>query len=141
MVKRLLHGMIVFLVASFVGLNTVTATATVDNVPAKIATIKKKVPLYDRTPRASRSYARGLVITQYGWRMSEYSCLRELWQKESKWNHKADNPNSSAYGIPQMLGMTTKNPQRQIQIGLKYIKHRYGTPCEAWSFWRSHGYY
>lgn len=141
MVKRLLHGMIVFLVASFVGLNTSTATATVDKIPAKVATIKKEDPLYDRTPRASRSYARVTALTKYGWRMSEYSCLRNLWERESHWNHLADNKKSTAFGIPQMLGMTTKNPQRQIEIGLRYIEHRYGTPCNAWKYWQVHHSY
>jgi hypothetical protein len=140
MIKRLLHGISIFLVASFVGLNTSSAVTTQDRLPKQVS-IQKKTPLYDRTPRGSRSYARATVLTTYKWRLSEYTCLRKIWDRESHWNHLADNKSSSAFGIPQMLGMTTKNPQKQINIGLKYIKHRYGTPCVAWDYWKVHHWY
>lgn len=66
---------------------------------------------------------------------SEYSCLLRLWGKESAWNHRADNPVSSAFGIAQLLGEKSKSPHVQIDNGLKYIVHRYKTPCKAWQFW------
>lgn len=72
---------------------------------------------------------------------TDYACLVKLWQRESGWNHKADNPNSSAYGIAQMLGETSKSPYRQIDKGLRYIKHRYGNACAAWSHWLKHRWY
>ena len=53
----------------------------------------------------------------------------------------ADNPNSTAYGIAQMLNEDSSDPAEQISNGLRYIKHRYDTPCEAWKFWRSHYWY
>lgn len=92
-------------------------------------------------PRASRSYARFFVLEKYGWTGSEYRSLVLLWEKESGWRHTADNPTSSAYGIPQLLGMKTKDAKRQIEIGAKYIKHRYGTPTKAWQFWKRNGWY
>ena len=61
----------------------------------------------------------------------QYRCLVELWHKESRWSPIADNPNSTAYGIPQLLKMTERNPYKQIELGLKYIKHRHKTPCLA----------
>lgn len=61
----------------------------------------------------------------------QYRCLVELWHKESRWSPLADNPKSSAYGIPQLLKMTERNPYKQIELGLKYIKHRHKTPCLA----------
>ena len=33
------------------------------------------------------------------------------------------------------------NPATQIKWGLGYIQGRYGTPCDAWSFWQAHGWY
>lgn len=45
-----------------------------------------------------------IKMADYGWYKQQYVCLTSLWGKESAWNHKADNPNSSAYGIAQMLG-------------------------------------
>lgn len=93
------------------------------------------------TPRASRSYARLFMSGTYGWGTNQFRYLRMLWQKESGWRHTADNPKSSAYGIPQMLGMTEKDPRKQIKMGLKYIKHRYGTPQAAWKHWAKKGWY
>ena len=61
----------------------------------------------------------------------QYRCLVTLWHKESRWSATADNPKSSAYGIPQLLKMTEKDPYKQILLGLKYIKHRHKTPCLA----------
>lgn len=70
------------------------------------------------------------------WQLStkEFKCLNKLWSKESRWNHKADNPDSTAYGIPQLLKMTETNPLKQVDLGLKYIRHRYDNPCKAWKF-------
>ena len=85
----------------------------------------------------------GLVMAaERGWTGEQWVCLERLWTKESQWRHYADNPNSSAYGIPQALPgskMSTHgadwktNPKTQIAWGMDYIKGRYGTPCGAWS--------
>lgn len=71
----------------------------------------------------------------------QYSCLKKLWGKESAWNHLADNPHSTAYGIPQILGMKEKNPLKQVDLGIRYIRHRYDTPCKAWAFHKKHKWY
>jgi hypothetical protein len=71
----------------------------------------------------------------------EYRCLELLWTRESQWNPRADNPKSTAYGIPQMLRMKERDPYRQIDIGLRYIKHRYETACNAWVHHRKTGHY
>jgi hypothetical protein len=71
----------------------------------------------------------------------EYRCLELLWDLESKWNPRADNPNSTAYGIPQLLKLKAKDPYIQIDLGLKYIKHRYATPCKALAHHRMTGHY
>lgn len=70
--------------------------------------------------------------------------------RESKWDVFADNPTSSAYGIPQALPGNRMasfgadwqtNPATQIKWGLNYIKERYGTPCAGWSFKKANGWY
>ena len=73
--------------------------------------------------------------------VAEYYCVEQLWYKESRWNYKAKNAKSSAAGIPQILNMKEPNPFRQIDKGLRYIEHRYGTPCEALAFHKIKGYY
>jgi hypothetical protein len=81
-------------------------------------------------------YAHSIVVDA-----KEYRCLELLWQRESQWNHKAKSKTSSAKGIPQLLKLKTTDPYEQINLGLKYIKARYTTPCNAWAFFKSKGYY
>jgi hypothetical protein len=71
----------------------------------------------------------------------QYRCLELLWTRESQWNPRADNPKSTAYGIPQMLRLKERDPYRQIDIGLRYIAHRHSTPCQAWEHHRRTGHY
>ena len=71
----------------------------------------------------------------------QYLCLVQLWQLESKWDYRADNKRSSAYGIPQLLKLKTNDPYKQIDAGLKYIAHRYGTPCKALTYHLKTGHY
>ena len=71
----------------------------------------------------------------------QYLCLEKLWHLESKWNPLADNKRSTAFGIPQLLKLKTTDPYKQIDAGLKYIAHRYGTPCKALTYHLKHGHY
>ena len=80
---------------------------------------------------------------------SQYSCLDQLWQRESGWNYQAENA-SGAYGIPQALPGSkmasagadwATDPATQIRWGLGYIKSVYGTPCGAWGHELSSGWY
>lgn len=71
----------------------------------------------------------------------EYRCLELLWTRESRWDPRADNPKSSAYGIPQLLKMKELDPFKQIDLGLKYIAHKHRTPCKAWQFHKLRGWY
>ncbi len=86
------------------------------------------------------------------WHFSQHeirACLNPLWGEESAgtWSAAVINPGSGAYGIPQALpagkmasaGADWRtSPATQIRWGLAYIRGRYGTPCGAWSFERSH---
>ena len=100
--------------------------------------------------KASQAFAKSFMESQYNWGEDQHSCLVDLWNRESGWRHTADNPNSSAYGIPQALpgskmvsaGADWKtNPETQIKWGLKYINNRYETPCGAWSAFKKKGWY
>jgi hypothetical protein len=96
------------------------------------------------TKSLSKYYAKALMSAQYEqWdTKSEFRALSKLWGKESAWDHTADNPKSSAYGIPQLLGLKSNTPApEQIARGLAYIEHRYGKPSVAWAHWRKHGWY
>lgn len=96
-----------------------------------------------------RDIARAL-LPQFGFSSDQFSCLDSLWVGESGWRVDADNPTSSAYGIPQALPgskMASAGPDwetnaaTQIKWGLGYIQERYGSPCGALSFKSGHGWY
>jgi hypothetical protein len=77
-----------------------------------------------------------------GWTGQQWACLFTLWTRESRWDHRAQNPTSTAYGVAQFLNRTwapygpkTSAPGLQIRYGLDYIDDRYGTPCAAWTAW------
>jgi len=71
----------------------------------------------------------------------QYRCLEVLWMRESKWDPRADNPKSSAYGIPQLLRMKELDPFKQIDLGIKYIVHKHRTPCKALEYHDKRGFY
>lgn len=83
--------------------------------------------------------------------LEQYPCLYELWMRESNWRPEAKNKKSSAYGIPQLLNSTWKNIKvkptpdgmKQVDAGLRYIKHRYGTNgvCKAYAHHLAKGWY
>jgi hypothetical protein len=89
----------------------------------------------------AKDVAKIKVMAQFN-SVKEWKALDELWYIESRWDYTADNPRSTAYGIPQLLKMDPKTPLiKQIDLGLKYIKHRYGTPTKALKFHKKHGWY
>lgn len=90
-----------------------------------------------------KAYTKAYMQENYPhWGRSEWSALSKLWGKESAWNHKAQNPTSSAFGVAQVLNTDPNTPApRQVERGLAYIVHRYDKPSVAWSHWRKHGWY
>ncbi len=102
------------------------------------------------TKSGNKEYAKLWINQEYGWGKEQFSCLETLWFRESNWNHKATNPTSGAYGIPQSLPGTKMatfgsdwktNPATQIKWGASYIEDRYGTPCEALDFFYDRNWY
>ena len=90
------------------------------------------------------------MLSAYGWGQDQFSCLVTLWNRESNWNHLAENSSSGAYGIPQALPGSKMasagadwqtNPATQIRWGLGYIEGRYGSPCAALGHSNSRGWY
>lgn len=83
--------------------------------------------------------------------LEQYPCLYELWMRESNWRPQALNKHSKALGIAQLLPATwvnikahpTKDGYRQVDAGLRYIKHRYGTKgiCKAYAHHLAKGWY
>jgi resuscitation-promoting factor RpfB len=81
----------------------------------------------------NRKLAKRYAWAAFGWRGGEWECLESLWTNESRFDHFAQNPTSSAFGIAQLLGERSRDPALQILRGLRYIDRRYGTPCKAYN--------
>jgi hypothetical protein len=97
-----------------------------------------------------REIARQIMKNKFGYDDDDYSSFNNIIIRESMWKIDATNPSSGAYGIPQALPGSKMvsagsdwrtNPATQIIWALDYMKKRYGSPCEAWSFKRGHGWY
>lgn len=105
---------------------------------------------YDPATTSPKEIARQIAANKYGWGAAQFACYDDIIMHESRWNPLADNPTSSAYGIPQALPGNRMasfgddwrtNPATQIKWGLNYVKERYGTPCSALTFRRAHNWY
>ncbi|MGW5660181.1 lytic transglycosylase domain-containing protein [Streptomyces sp. NPDC003758] len=80
----------------------------------------------------------------------QFQCFSNIVNHESSWNYQAVNASSGAYGLFQALpagkyasaGADWRtNPATQIKWGLNYMDSRYGSPCQAWSFWQANSWY
>ena len=94
-----------------------------------------------------QKYANKVMAMRYAkagwnWNLKERQCVYKLFTKESRFDHLAKNQQgSSAFGIAQMLKETSTDPAIQILNAYKYISHRYGTPCKAWSHHQRRNWY
>ncbi|KKD03931.1 hypothetical protein TN53_32525 [Streptomyces sp. WM6386] len=80
----------------------------------------------------------------------QWTCFSNIVDHESSWKYTAVNASSGAYGLFQALPGSKMssvgsdwqtNPATQIKWGLNYMDSRYGSPCEAWSFWQANHWY
>lgn len=116
---------------------------------ALVSSISQQVEMA-RTSVGAKKVAKFILIDEYGMGEKQFSCLNNLWTKESHWNYKAHNYRSGAHGIAQALPAEKMsvvgsdwrtNPVTQIRWGLRYITIRYDSPCKAWSHFKSKRYY
>ena len=89
-------------------------------------------------------------IYEYGWTENDYYAIVQIVNRESSFNPYAVNKKSKACGLFQAYPCSKMvifgndyrtNYKVQVAWGFYYIKDRYGTPSQAWSFWQSHHWY
>jgi len=135
-----------------VGSTIMLSVASLIGIPIKAAALSIKQPIEPKkevrlvqvwNKFTIKAYAKAYINETYPkWGRGEWRALLNLWGKESAWNHKADNPNSTAYGVAQVLGTSPETPAPlQVAKGLEYIVHRYDKPSIAWAHWRKYGWY
>ena len=91
------------------------------------------------------------LASAYGWGSgAEWTCLDDLWTRESGWRMVWNYQGSGAYGIPQALPASKMasagadymtNPAIQIRWGLSYISSTYNNPCTAWAHEQADSWY
>jgi resuscitation-promoting factor RpfB len=86
-----------------------------------------------------------LMAAARGWTGAEWTCLDQLWTRESNWNAYAANPTSDARGIPQDINgwadFAPGDVPGQVRWGLDYVAERYRDPCTAWQHETADGWY
>ena len=86
------------------------------------------------------------IANEMGWG-GQFSCIYDIFMRESGWNHLSRNRSSGAYGIPQALPGSKmgpgwqSDPAVQIRWGIGYMVGRYGSPCAANNFWLVNHWY
>ena len=125
-----------------------------DEAAAKAAQIKADSGTGDAgahfAVQASYSVAQVQAMAKTIVGSGQYACFSNIVSRESGWNYTATNASSGAYGLVQALPGSKMasagadwqtNPATQIKWGLNYMNSRYGSPCQAWSFWQVNHYY
>ena len=96
--------------------------------------VKEQTKATMEQKKANKIMAMRFAKAGYDWDLRQRKCIYRLFTAESRFDHLAKNQQgSSAYGIAQVLREKSNDPAIQILNGYKYIKHRYQTPCNAWS--------
>ena len=77
---------------------------------------------------------------------TQFRCLDAIVSRESSWNPHAGSV-GGYYGIFQThpgsrMGPGWRDdPMVQTRWGIGYISDRYGSACDAWSFWKAHRWF
>ena len=125
------------------GLTLVWAHQPITENPTRLPTdlvIKARHATWEEK-RENKRIAKHYAWAGFGWKGKEWLCLHDLWMRESRFDHLADNPKSSAFGIAQLLRERDNRPRTQILRGLRYIRERHTTPCRALVFHNKRGHY
>jgi hypothetical protein len=84
-----------------------------------------------------------MIAAGYGWTGAQANALDSIWTHESGWNNTAQNPSSTAYGIPQFLNCATLDAEcltrdgwktwDQVQVGDETLGYNPETGRSEWT--------
>ena len=109
---------------------------------AAIVSYPQAVDNSPQHPQTVKEIAHRLVTDWFP--AEEWHCYNNIITAESQWQLTADNPNSTAWGIGQILNSKDNvglDPYKQAVAALNYMIHKYNTPCQAWAFHMKHHWY
>ncbi|MFG2939986.1 transglycosylase SLT domain-containing protein [Streptomyces sp. NPDC048282] len=121
-----------------------------ERAEAKEAASRSSVSASSFPVQSSYTVAQIQAMAQQMVASGQFQCFSNIVDHESSWNYRAVNASSGAYGLFQALPGSKMssvgsdwqtNPATQIKWGLNYMNSRYGSPCEAWSFWQANHWY
>ena len=144
MSKRVKLGLLIVIVSLlWVFIPERTQSPTLPDVPIMIERTKATMEEKRENKALAISFLRAL-----GYNAQQRECAVTLWTRESRFDHLArprdasGKPRSSAYGIAQLLGERSSQPELQILHGLRYLGHRYrGSACSALAHSDRRGWY
>ena len=119
---------------------------------ARLKAVRGPAPQPAASASRAKERARLLTMTRadrarrcmgdFGFGAGQWGCLDPLWQKRERLELQGQQRRlrrlrhpAGAAGLQDVLGGCDwrTNPVTQIKWGLQYIKHVYGSPCNAWS--------
>ena len=109
------------------------------NLPSDLSVFARHATMEEKRENKALAvgYARAL-----GYSRKQIACLVTLWTRESRFDHLADNPRSTAYGIAQLLREKDSRAEYQILHGIRYVEHRYSKSfCRALQHSDRRGWY
>ena len=137
MKRRAIAGTIVVGLALIVPIHK---TVDVQVVVHPHTTVRTKATWQEK--QANKIMAMRYAKAGWGWDRTQRRCAYALFMAESRFDHLAKNQQgSSAYGIGQVLREKSSDPAIQILKAYRYIEHRYGTPCRAWTHHKKRNWY
>jgi hypothetical protein len=114
-----------------VGLLWVFIPERTHHLPLEIPQMRERTKATMEEKRENKALAVS-YLNALGYNDSQIKCAITLWTRESRFDHLADNPRSTAYGIAQLLRERSGKPELQILHGVRYVEHRYrGSFCSA----------
>lgn len=137
--KRWLYrvALVILLVNSVINVLNITVYA-----PKAEAVLNGKKPMVVHTDLKVKEIVLSMARYEYGEDQVKY--INYIISNESGFDPKAVNPNGGACGLFQSLPcnkMLSMSLQDQIQFGFNYINNRYGSPKNAWDFWKVNRWY
>ena len=139
--------------------NKKTVQKKISQKKKKVKSAKKKVVKKKAIKKTKYNYRynvgeiqhyMNVLNAEYGWSNDDYIAWLMIVKRESSFNPYAINKKSKATGLCQALpgkkmashGKDWRtNYKTQLKWCRDYIKNRYGTPQQAWSFWQSHHWF
>ena len=139
MKSKVLSGLLLTIVLTLLWVFAPEPVHRVVELPKDLVVVARHATMEEKRENKTLivSYSRAL-----GYSKREQACLITLWTRESRLDHLADNAKSTAFGIAQLLGERSREPELQILHGIRYLEHRYrGSACRALAHSDRRGWY